>query len=96
MDKFHKKEKFKLLDTTRNMSANIQQLCQDLNDLCTQCDQIYNEMAHMHISVEEFKCFDTYYYKARDVKLVHKKEHKKEAGQRKEVKEKYQMIFDRN
>ena len=34
MDKFHEKEKFKLLDTTRNMSANIQQLCQDLNDLC--------------------------------------------------------------
>ena len=35
LDKFHEKEKFKLLDTTRNMSANIKQLCRDFNNLCT-------------------------------------------------------------
>ena len=86
MDKFHEKEKFKLLDTTRNMSANIQQLCQDLNNLCMWCDQIYNEMAHMHISVDEFKRFDTYYYKACDVKPVHKKEHKKKQDKGKKSK----------
>ena len=86
MDKFHKKEKFKLLDITRDMSANIQQLCRDLNDLCTRRDQIYNEMAHMRISVDEFKCFDTYYYKARDVEPVHKKEHKKKQDKGKKLK----------
>ena len=31
----------------------------------------------MRISVDKFNCFDTYYYKACDVKPVHKKEHKK-------------------
>ena len=86
MDKFHEKEKFKLLDTTRNMSANIQQLCQDWNNLCIRRDQVCNEIAHMHISVDKFKCFDTYYYKAHDIESVHKKEHKKKQDKEKKLK----------
>ena len=43
-------------------------------------------MAHKCISVDEFKCFHTYYYKARDVKLVHKKEHKKKQDKGKKLK----------
>ena len=40
----------------------------------------------MRISVDKFKRFDTYYYKACDVKPVHKKEHKMKQDKEKKLK----------
>ena len=40
----------------------------------------------MRISVDKFKRFDTYYYKARDVELVHMKEDKKKQDKEKKLK----------
>ena len=45
--KFIEKEKMILLSNTRKVSADVQGLCHDLNQLCIRRDRIYSKMDSM-------------------------------------------------
>ena len=90
--KFYDMEKSKLLDSTREVAVNIQELCQDLNRLCVRRDKIYEQMSQIRINVDDFKQFDTFFYEVPATQVeaepVHEKSHKKKKEHRKEKVEK--------
>ena len=85
--KFIEKEKMILLSNTHKVSADVQGLCHDLNQLCIRRDRIYSEMDSMGIKVDAFKRFDTFIYKRADSKGETEDVHKKSSGKNKKSKE---------
>ena len=92
VDKLYEKEKAKLLDSTKKMAMNIQELCRDLNALCVWRNQIFEEMAQIWIDIDDFKRFNTFYYEVAPTEVepepVHKKKHKKKKEHREKKGEK--------
>ena len=86
-DKFIEKEKMILLSDTRKVSADVQGLCHDLNQLYIRHDRIYSEMDSMGIKVDAFKRFDTFIFKKADSKEETENVHKKSSGKHKKSKE---------
>ena len=76
-----------LLSDTHKVSADVQGLCHDLNQLCIRRDRIYSEMDSMGIKVDAFKRFDTFIFKKADSKEETENVHKKLSSKHKKSKE---------
>ena len=76
-----------LLSDTCKVSAEVQGLCHDLNQLCIRHDRIYSEMDSMGIKVDAFKRFDIFIYKRADSKVETEDVHKESSGKHKKSKE---------
>ena len=85
--KFIEKEKIILLSDTHKVSADVQGLCHNLNQLCIRHDRIYSKMESIGIKVDAFKRFNTFIFKKADSKEETENVHKKSSGKHKKSKE---------